>query len=78
MGHNVCSLGRRRTCWLDEAVKVDDVCDTSGGVKEGVHEGLEAELLSVGNLESRQLVFSNILAVDSDQRQSNISATASR
>lgn len=23
MGHNVCSLGRRRTCWLGEAFKVN-------------------------------------------------------
>ena len=53
-----------RTCWLDEAIKINDVYDMSGGVDEGVHEGLEAELLSVGNLESRHLVFSNILAVD--------------
>ena len=78
MGHNVGSLGRRRTCWIAKAVKVDDVCDASGGVKEGAHEGLEAELLSVGNLERRQLVFSDILVVDSDQRQSNIGATMSR
>ena len=71
MGHNVCSLGRRMTCWLDEAVKVNAVCDISSSVDEGIHEGLEVELLGVGNLESRQLVFSDILAVDSDQRQSN-------
>ena len=67
MEHNVCSLGRRRTCWLDEAVKVNVVCDTSSGIDEGVHEGLEVELLGVGNLESRQLVFSDILAMHSDQ-----------
>ena len=67
MGHNVCSLGRGRTCWLKEAVEVDVVCDAHGGVKEGEHEGLEVELLCVGNLEGRQLVFSNVLAVHSDQ-----------
>ena len=74
----MCSLGRRRTCWLDEAVKVNVVCNTSSGVNEGVYEGLEVELLGVGNLESHQLVFSNILALDSYQQQSNIGATASR
>ena len=67
MGHNVCSLSGRRTCSLNKAVKVNVVCDTSSGVDEGVHEGLEVELLGVGNLECRQLVFSDILTVDSDQ-----------
>ena len=67
MEHNVCSLDRRRTCWLDEAVKVDAVCNMSGGVKEGVHERLEGVLLGVRNLEFHQLVFSDILVVHSNQ-----------
>ena len=67
MGQNVCSLGRRRTRWLDEAVEVDAVYDAHGSVKEGVHEGLEGVLLSVHNLESRQLVFSGVFVVHSDQ-----------
>ena len=75
--HKVCSLGKRRACWLDEGVKVNAVCDTSSSVDEGIHEGLELELLGVGNLESCQLVFSDLLAMDSDQRQSHISVTAS-
>ena len=78
MGHNVCSLGGRRTCWLNEAVKVNVVCDTSRGIDEGIHEGLEVELLGVGNLESRQLLFFDFLAMDPDQRQSHIGATTSR
>ena len=77
MGHNVCSLGRRRTRWLDEAVEIDVVCDAHAGVKEGVHDGLEVELLCVGNLEGRQLVFSDVLAMHSDQRQRDISTTPS-
>ena len=78
MRHKVCSLIRRRTCWLDEAVKVDAVCNTSGSIDEDLHEGLELELLGVGNLEIRQLIFFNLLAMDSYQGQSHISATASR
>ena len=78
MGHNLCPLGGRRTCWLDEAVKINDVCDASSGIDEGVHEGLKAELLGVGYIESRQLVFSDILAMDSYQQQSHIGAAASR
>ena len=62
-----CSLVERRTCWIIETDKVDVVCDASGGDKESVHEGLEIVLFGVRNLESRQLVFYDILAVHSDQ-----------
>ena len=72
-----CSLVRRRTCWIAETVKVDAVCNVSGGIKESVHEGLESMLLGVHNLEGRQLIFSGVFAVHSDQRQGNVSATAS-
>ena len=61
------SLGGRRAGRIAEAVKVNDVRNTSGSLKEGVHEGLEGVLLSIHNLEGRQLVFSGILAVHSDQ-----------
>ena len=77
MEHNVCSLGERRARWIAKAVKADVVCDASGSVKEGVHKGLESELLGVGNLEGRQLVFSDVLAMHSDQRQRDISTTPS-
>ena len=74
----VCSLGRRRASWLDKLVQVDSISNTSGSVDEGLHEGLEFELLGVGNLESRQLVFFDLLAMDADQSQSHIGTTPSR
>ena len=61
------SLVRRRAGWITEAVKINVVYNTSGSLKEGVHEGLEGVLLSIHNLEGRQLVFSGILAVQLDQ-----------
>ena len=61
------SLGGRRAGWIAEAVEVDTVSDTSGCLKEGVHEGLEGVLPSIHNLEGRQLVFSGLLAVHSNQ-----------
>ena len=61
------SLIRRRAGWVTEAVKIDAVRNTSRSLKEGVHEGLEGVLLSIHNLEGRQLVFSSIFAVHSDQ-----------
>ena len=61
------SLGRRRAGWIAEAVKVNVVCNTIGSLKEGVHEGPESMLLSIHNLEGRQLVFSGVLAVHSNQ-----------
>ena len=61
------SLGGRRVGWIAEAIKVNAVSDTSGCLKEGVHEGLEGVLLSIHNLEGRQLVFSSLLAVHSNQ-----------
>ena len=66
--HNVLlSLIRRRTGWITETVKVYVVCDASGGIKESIHEGLESVPFGVGNLEPRQLVFFDILAVHSNQ-----------
>ena len=61
------SLGGRRAGWIAEAVKVDAVGNTSGCLKEGVHEGLEGVLLSIHNLEGHQLVFSGVFAVHLDQ-----------
>ena len=61
------SLGERRAGWIAEAVEVDIVSNTSGCLKEGVHEGLEGVLLCIHNLEGRQLVFSGVFAVHSDQ-----------
>ena len=58
---------RRRTGWVAETVKVNVVCNASGGIKEGVHERLESVPLRVSNLEFRQLVFFDVLAVHSDQ-----------
>ena len=66
--HNVFrSLVRRRVGWITEAVKINAVYNTSGRLKEGVHEGLEGVLLSIHNLEGRQLVCSIVFAVHSDQ-----------
>ena len=62
-----CSFVKRRTCWIAETAKVNAVYDASGGIKESVHEGLETVFFGVHNLEGRQLVFSDILAVHSDQ-----------
>ena len=79
MEHNVFrSRITRRTGWVEETVKVNVVYNASGGVKEGVCERLERVLPCVSNLELRQLVFFDILAVHSDQGQRDISATASR
>ena len=61
------SLGGRRAGWIAEAVKVDAVGNTSGCLKEGVHEGLEGVLLGIHNIEGRQLVLSSLLAVHSNQ-----------
>ena len=67
MEHNVSrSRIRRRTGWVAETVKVYDVRNASGGVKESVHEGLESVPLCVSNLELRQLVFFDVFAVHSD------------
>ena len=68
----------RRTGWVTETVKVYDVCDASGSVKESVHKGLESVPFCVSNLELHQLVFFDVFAVHSDQGQRDISATASR
>ena len=57
----------RGTCWIAETVKINAVRDASGSVKESVHEGLESVLLGVHNLEVRQLVFSGVFAMHSDQ-----------
>ena len=66
--HNVFrSLVRRRTGRIAETVKVYAICDASGGVKESIHEGLKSVPFGVSNLELRQLVFSDILAVHSNQ-----------
>ena len=66
--HNVFwSLIGRRTGWVAETVKVYVVCDASGSVKESVHKGLESVPFCVSNLELRQLVFFDILAVHSNQ-----------
>ena len=62
------SLGGRRAGWITEAIKVDAVSNTSGCLKEGVHEGLKLKLLGVGNLERRQLLSFDFLAMDPDQR----------
>ena len=79
MEHNVFwSLIGRRTGWVAETVKVYAVYDASGSVKESVHKGLESVPFCVSNLELRQLVFFDILAVHSDQRQGDISTAASR
>ena len=68
MGHKVFqSLVRRRAGWITETVKINVVCNASGNFKESVHEGLESVLLGVHNLEGRQLVFSGVFAVHSDQ-----------
>ena len=72
------SLDWRSTHWITEIVNIDTICDASGSIKEGVHERLEREIFCVGNLEGRQLVFFDVLAVHSDQRQSNVSTTVSR
>ena len=71
------SLVRRGAGWITETVEVDAVGDASGCLEEGVHEVLEGALLSVFHFESRQLVFLSLLVVHSDQRQGDISATAS-
>ena len=70
------SLGGRRVGWIAEAVGVDTVSNTSGCLKEGVHEGLEGVLISIRNLEGRHLVFSSLLAVHSNQRQGDVSTIA--
>ena len=61
------SLGGRRAGWVTEAVKVNAIHNVSGSLEEGVHEGLESVLLSIHNLEGRQLVFSGVFVVHSDQ-----------
>ena len=61
------SFGERRAGWIAETVKAYAVCDVSGGVKESIHEGLESVLFGVSNLELRQLVFFDILAMHSNQ-----------
>ena len=61
------SLNGRRVGWITEAVKVDAVGNTSGCLKEGVHEGLEGVLLSIHYLEGRQLVLFSLLVVHSNQ-----------
>ena len=61
------SLGGRRAGWIAEAFKVNVIRNASGSLKEGVHEGLESVLLSIHNLESRQLVFFGVLALHSNQ-----------
>ena len=61
------SLGGRRAGWIAEAVKVNAVSNMSGCLKEGVHEGLEGVLLSIHNLEIRQLVFPGVLVVHPNQ-----------
>src|SRR3954465_1012 len=45
---------------------------------EGLHEVLEIMLPGIGNLEGGQLLFSRLLAVDTNQRQSNIATTPGR
>ena len=68
VGHNVFqSLVRRRAGWITETIKINVVCNASGSFKESVYEGLESVLLGVHNLEVRQHVFSDVLAVHSDQ-----------
>ena len=61
------SLGGRRAGWIAEAVKDDAICNASGSLNEGVHEGMEGVLFSIRNLESRQLVLSGVFVVYSDQ-----------
>ena len=79
MEHNVFrSRVRRRTGWVAETVKIYVVCNASGGVKEGVHEILKRAPLRVSNLELRQLVFFDILAVHSDQRQDDFFHSCTR
>ena len=56
-----------RTCWLEETVKVDGICNSSCGIDEGLHEGLELKLLGVGNLKSHQLLFFDFLAMNADE-----------
>ena len=78
MGHNVFrSLVRRRAGWITETVKINAIYNASGSFKESDHEGLESVLHGVHNLEGRQLVFSGVLAVHSNQRQGDVSATVS-
>ena len=67
-----------RAGWIAEIVKVYVVYDASGGIKESVHERLESVPFCVSNLELRQLVLFDILAVHSDQGQGDISAAVSR
>ena len=58
----------RRAGRRNKLVQVDSICDPSGSGDEGLHEGSEAMLLGIVHLESCQLVFSRILAVDADKR----------
>ena len=78
MGHNVLITRQEKDLLGAEIVKVYVVCDASGSVKESVHKGLESVPFCVSNLELRQLVFFDILAVHSDQRQGDISTAVSR
>ena len=68
----VCSLRRRRAGRLDEFVQVDPVRNPSGSNNEGLHERLEVVLLGIGHFDGRQLVLSRILAMNTDQGQSNV------
>ena len=68
----------RRTGRGDELVQVDPVCNASGSSNESLHEVLKVVLPGIGNLDGDQLFFSCLLAVDADQRQSDVSATSSR
>ena len=74
-GIKVCSLRRRRTGRLDELVQVNAVGDPSGSNDEGLHERLEVMLFGVSDLDRRQLVFTNLLAMDSHQGQRHVSTT---
>ena len=72
------SLLRWRTGRGDELVQVDPVCNTSGSSDESLHEVLKVVLPGIGNLDGGQLFLSRLLAMDADQRQSDISTTSSR
>ena len=74
----VCSLRGRRAGRLDELIQVDAVDYPSGCSDESLHKGSEVMLLGVGDLDCCQLVLSHLLAVDTNQGQSHISAAPSR
>ena len=73
----VCSLRGRRAGRLDELIQVDAVGYPSGCSDESLHKSSEVMLLGVGDLDCYQFVLSHLPKVNTNQRQSHVSATPS-